>query len=101
MRSTASLRLLWLVFACANAQTTPLSCPTEELACHDIMNSSQCIAQSILGQASPSKDALLKCLEYEGAASDLPPETKYCLCNGCHSTPINDAIVKMFPPPCS
>ncbi|KAI6089467.1 hypothetical protein F4821DRAFT_231100 [Hypoxylon rubiginosum] len=76
MRSTTSLRVLWLAFAYANAQTTARSCPTEELACHDIMNSSQCIAQSILGVASPSKDALLKCLEYEGAASALPPATK-------------------------
>ncbi|KAI1762803.1 hypothetical protein GGR53DRAFT_500106 [Hypoxylon sp. FL1150] len=101
MRSTISLRVLYFAFAFANAQATERSCPTEELACHDIMNSSQCIAQQILGQASPSKDALLKCLEYEGVASPLPPAIKYCLCNGCHSTPINDAIVELFPPPCS
>ncbi|KAH9909146.1 hypothetical protein F4778DRAFT_215291 [Xylariomycetidae sp. FL2044] len=109
MRSDTRFHILfWTAFArAAGARTTAPGagaggCPTDELACHDVMNSSQCIAQMILDQAAPvDEEALLGCLEYEGAASDLPAATKYCLCSGCHTAAINEAIAEMFPPPCS
>lgn len=50
-------------------------CPDTELACHDIMNSSQCIAQVALN-ASVSKEAMIKCVEHEGTASNLPGAVK-------------------------
>ncbi|CAG8978559.1 hypothetical protein HYALB_00012433 [Hymenoscyphus albidus] len=52
-------------------------CPKNEVACLDVMNSSQCIEQLILeGSAPVTKEALVKCVVNEGSASDLPGETK-------------------------
>ena len=52
-------------------------CPDTDLACHDIMNSSQCIAQVALNAQGPvSKEAMIKCVEYEGTASNLPGAVK-------------------------
>ncbi|KAK3312194.1 hypothetical protein B0H66DRAFT_608471 [Apodospora peruviana] len=86
----------------AIAQTLKDECPKDEIACLDIINSSQCIEQVILENRPPlTKDNLLKCVEYEGVASNLPGAAKYCRCPGCHSEPINAAIKQMFPPPCN
>jgi hypothetical protein len=52
-------------------------CQTTDLACHDIMNSSQCIEQVILEKTDPvTKEALVKCVEHEGTASNLPGAVK-------------------------
>ena len=53
-------------------------CPTSDLACHDIMNSSQCIAQLITdgSKTAITKEAMVKCVEYEGTASSLPGAVK-------------------------
>jgi len=60
-----------------NAQETkPEGCPTTELACHDIMNSSQCIANAVDSQQAPTKAALVACVEHEGTASSLPGAAK-------------------------
>ncbi|EAQ87404.1 predicted protein [Chaetomium globosum CBS 148.51] len=41
------------------------------------MNSSQCIAQVALNAQGPvSKEAMIKCVEYEGTASNLPGVVK-------------------------
>lgn len=57
-------------------------CPDTELACHDIMNSSQCIAQVALNGDGPvSKEAMIKCVEYEGTSSNLPGAAKVSLAN--------------------
>jgi type IV secretory pathway VirB10-like protein len=68
--------LLWLHGAVAESN----QCPDTELACHDIMNSSQCISQAVLesGNApvSVTKEAMIKCVEHEGTASDLPGAVK-------------------------
>jgi hypothetical protein len=53
-------------------------CPHTELACHDIMNSSQCIAQVALNEPV-SKEAMIKCVEHEGTASTLPGAAKVSL----------------------
>jgi len=60
------------------AQTVVVDgCPKNELACHDIMNSSQCIEQLILENSAPlTKENLVKCVEHEGTASTLPGGTK-------------------------
>jgi hypothetical protein len=52
-------------------------CPDTELACHDIMNSSQCIEQLVLERnETVTKEALIKCVEHEGTASTLPGAVK-------------------------
>ncbi|CAG8959874.1 hypothetical protein HYFRA_00013146 [Hymenoscyphus fraxineus] len=52
-------------------------CPKNEVACLDVMNSSQCIEQLILENSAPvTKEALVNCIVNEGSASDLPGETK-------------------------
>ena len=53
-------------------------CPTNDLACHDIMNSSQCIAQLISdgSKTAITKEAMVRCVEYEGTASSLPGAVK-------------------------
>lgn len=52
-------------------------CPDTDLACHDIMNASQCIAQvARYGEEPVSKEAMIKCVEHEGTASNLPGAVK-------------------------
>jgi hypothetical protein len=52
-------------------------CPKDELACQDVINSSQCIAQIVIDHMKPlSKENLIKCLESDEPASDLPGATK-------------------------
>lgn len=59
------------------ALTQGNQCPDTELACHDIMNSSQCIGQLVLeGSKSPTREAMIKCVEHEGTASNLPGAVK-------------------------
>lgn len=66
-----------------NAQgSKPEGCPTTELACHDIMNSSQCIANVVDNQKTLTKAALVACVEHEGTASSLPGAAKASLCRG-------------------
>ncbi|KAK4032525.1 hypothetical protein C8A01DRAFT_20405 [Parachaetomium inaequale] len=116
--------LLWLHGAVAQTN----QCPDTELACHDIMNSSQCISQVVLesnnATVSATKEAMIKCVEHEGTASNLPGAVKvsstlfyksptfhgqclddglgqFCRCPGCHTQPINDVIAKLFAPPCA
>jgi hypothetical protein len=52
-------------------------CPKSEPACHDIINSSQCIEQLIIEKLAPlTKEALIKCVEYEGTVTNLPGAAK-------------------------
>ena len=52
-------------------------CPKDEYACLDIINSSQCLAQIVLQKTAPlTKENLVKCIDYEGVASTLPPAQK-------------------------
>ncbi|KAK4163746.1 hypothetical protein QBC43DRAFT_354195 [Cladorrhinum sp. PSN259] len=88
-----------LVASAQDAKQDP--CPTTELACHDIMNSSQCIANVVDNKAANPKEALIQCVEHEGTASTLPGAAKFCRCPGCHTAPINAVISKLFPPPCA
>lgn len=79
MRWTAInlLRAMCLVRAGVSAQEAPDGCPKDELACHDIMNSSQCIEQLVIEKLSPlTREAMVKCVEHEGTASNLPGAVK-------------------------
>ncbi|KAF1993054.1 hypothetical protein P154DRAFT_105314 [Amniculicola lignicola CBS 123094] len=84
------------------ASQAPDECPKDEFACIDVMNSSQCIEQLVIEKLSPAtRENLIKCVEYEGTATNLPGATKYCRCPGCHTAAINSVIKEMFPAPCS
>ncbi|KXX82739.1 hypothetical protein MMYC01_200872 [Madurella mycetomatis] len=68
---------LGLASVSVSAQEVQDGCPKDELACHDIMNSSQCIEQLVLEGLSPlTEEAMLKCVEHEGTASNLPGAAK-------------------------
>jgi hypothetical protein len=61
----------------ATANPAKDSCPKDEYACLDVINSSQCIEQLIIEKQAPvTKDALVKCVETEGTASSLPGAVK-------------------------
>ncbi|KAK5654886.1 hypothetical protein OQA88_6924 [Cercophora sp. LCS_1] len=72
-----AIRLLALCLALVgvNAQAAE-KCSAKDLACHDIMNSSQCIAQVVDNKARLTKEALIKCVEHEGTASPLSGAAK-------------------------
>ncbi|CAI6301428.1 unnamed protein product [Periconia digitata] len=74
-------------------------CPTStEYACFDVINSSLCLGQKAVNGTA---EELAACVDYPGGMSDLPGSSKLCRCPGCHSTFINEAIEKLFPPPCA
>jgi len=78
------MRLGLKLFACwclalsgASAQGSSSQCDTKDYACHDVMNSSQCLAQLIYDKnAKVTKEALIKCLDTEGSASPLSAATR-------------------------
>lgn len=52
-------------------------CPKDEYACIDVMNSSQCIEQLVIEKLAPAtKEALAKCVEYEGTVTKMPGASK-------------------------
>ncbi|KAF2797716.1 hypothetical protein K505DRAFT_358181 [Melanomma pulvis-pyrius CBS 109.77] len=60
-----------------HSQTIQDKCPKNEYACLDVINSSQCIEQLIIERLAPvTKEALVKCVEYEGTVTNLPGATK-------------------------
>lgn len=71
------LRSLGTLCLAIRAQSEANPCPGTDLACHDIMDSSQCIAQLVLqSNQPPTNEAMIKCVEHEGAASSLPGAAK-------------------------
>jgi hypothetical protein len=52
-------------------------CPKDDYACIDVINSSQCIEQLVIEKLAPAtKEALAKCVEYEGTATNIPGAAK-------------------------
>jgi hypothetical protein len=77
MRFDINLGYLCLALAGVRAQAVQDQCPKNEIACLDIINSSQCIEQLVVEKQAPlTKDAMIKCVEYEGTASNLPGAAK-------------------------
>ncbi|KAF9732711.1 hypothetical protein PMIN06_002838 [Paraphaeosphaeria minitans] len=75
-------------------------CPADtEMACLDVINSSLCLSQNASRNGTAAQMAA--CVDYPGGMSDLSGASKLCRCPGCHSKYINEAISKLFPPPCS
>jgi len=75
----AGFELLALVLAVAGvaAEEPHSKCDTKDFACHDVMNSSQCLAQLIYDKnAKTTREALIKCVDTEGSASSLPGATR-------------------------
>lgn len=77
MRFTVELLVLCLTLLGVSAQEEKDQCPKGEYACLDVINSSQCIEQLVVERlAPPTQEAMVKCVETEGSASDLPGATK-------------------------
>jgi len=72
MRFNLDLLVFCVALLGVNAQEVD-GCPKLNIACLDIINSSQCIEGLILGKTPPTKADMEKCLDYEGASSKLPP----------------------------
>jgi hypothetical protein len=72
------LALALLPFLAATAQNaTRDACPKEDYACIDVTNSSQCIEQLVIEKLAPAtKEALVRCVEYEGTATNMPGAAK-------------------------
>jgi hypothetical protein len=74
--SAQKLALYFLVMG-ATTQAVQDQCPKTEYACLDVINSSQCIEQLVLEKQAPvTREALIKCVEYEGTVTTLPGATK-------------------------
>ena len=74
--------LLALCFALISVSTQEVKdgCPKDEYACIDVINSSQCIEQLIIEKlANATREALVKCVEYEGTATTIPGAQKVCI----------------------
>ncbi|KAK4221359.1 hypothetical protein QBC38DRAFT_377270 [Podospora fimiseda] len=79
MRPTLQAFLTLLTLAGATTQNSQQDgCPGTELACHDIMNSSQCIANVVDNRVGNPREALIECVVHEGTASNLPGASKVC-----------------------
>ncbi|KAF2273812.1 uncharacterized protein EI97DRAFT_460745 [Westerdykella ornata] len=61
------------VAAVPAAQPEEYACPTDDYACHDVINSSLCLSQNA---ASGTKEAMAACVDYPGGMSDLPGAAK-------------------------
>jgi len=122
MRRTNSL--LTVIVTVLSILTTTLAeedkCPKGDYACLDVINSSLCLSTNAGRGTEEALAAMAKCVDYPGGMSDLPGAQKVsylsrrgetrsrliimmqlCRCPGCHSTSINEAIAKAYPPPCA
>ncbi|KAH7113259.1 hypothetical protein B0J11DRAFT_511488 [Dendryphion nanum] len=96
MRTGLNFLVLCLAFVSTKAEE---KCPTDNLACHDVINSSLCLSQQ--ASRNGTAESMAACVQYDNGMSTLPGKTKLCQCPGCHSAYINAAIEKLFPKPCS
>jgi hypothetical protein len=75
--TTVALFLLFATRTVIAQNTTRDACPKAEYACIDVINSSQCLAQLVLQKLAPAtREALAKCVEYEGAVTQIPGAAK-------------------------
>lgn len=77
MRFIFNLLALSLTLVGLKAQTMVDGCPKEDIACLDVINSSQCLEQLIIEHdATVTKDAMIKCVDTEGASSNMTGSAK-------------------------
>lgn len=75
--TTVALSLLFATGTVIAQNQTRDGCPKDEYACLDVMNSSQCIEQLVIEKLAPAtKEALAKCVEYEGTVTKIPGASK-------------------------
>ncbi|EPE36727.1 hypothetical protein GLAREA_08890 [Glarea lozoyensis ATCC 20868] len=67
---TFSFALLSAVHALPTAVEEDL-CPKTEYACFDVINSSLCLSQQATPGAGGTGETMAKCVEFDGAASNL------------------------------
>jgi len=87
MHFTYEMGLVIALVTLVNGQTLVDNCPKDEIACLDIINGSQCLAQTVIdGRPQLTKANLIKCIEHEGTASNLPGAEKVGL------SPVDDEL---------
>lgn len=80
MRLKVSLLALCFALVGVNTQTVQDKCPKNDYACLDVINSSQCLEQLVIEHLSPvTKESMVKCVEYEGTATNMPGASKVSL----------------------
>jgi hypothetical protein len=74
---TVAISLLLAAGTVTAQNQTRDGCPKEEYACIDVINSSQCIEQLVIEKLAPAtREALAKCVEYEGTVTKMPGASK-------------------------
>lgn len=54
-------------------------CPKNNVACLDIINSSQCLEELVIGNNTPATAAaMINCIDTDASSSNLPGATKVC-----------------------
>lgn len=77
MQLSFNLLILSFTLMSVSTQSVQDGCPKNEYACLDVINSSQCIEQLVIEKLAPAtKEALVKCVEYEGTITRLPGASK-------------------------
>lgn len=77
MRFAINLIALCFALVGVNTEAVQDGCPKEDYACLDVINSSQCIEQLVIEHQAPvTKEAMVKCVEYEGTATNMPGASK-------------------------
>jgi hypothetical protein len=71
--------LLVLCLALVGVQAEE-KCPTTEYACHDVIDSSRCLMETLLNPGGGNATTIAQCVEYAGSMSDLPGATKVSEC---------------------
>jgi hypothetical protein len=75
--TTSALALLFAARTSVAQNQTRDGCPKDDYACIDVINSSQCIEQLVIEKLAPvTKEALARCVEYEGTATKMPGAAK-------------------------
>jgi hypothetical protein len=75
--TTFAIALLFAARTAIAQNQTRDGCPKDNYACIDVINSSQCIEQLVIEKLAPAtKEALAKCVEYEGTATSMPGAAK-------------------------
>lgn len=69
----AGTQILTLLLALMGVQAEE-KCPTDNLACHDVINSSLCLSQQ--ASRNGTVESMAACVQYDNGMSTLPGKTK-------------------------
>jgi hypothetical protein len=93
------LTLSFAILGSVNAFPTAVEedlCPKTEYACFDVINSSLCLSQQATPGSGGTNETLAKCVEFDGAASNLSGGGKVSYRNRCTSRCIQQRRLTSF-----